>query len=249
MVVIDRIARLGDELGHPERGGGVPDLFDHGPGVVERIMLLVDIEVGIANQIQQDAEARPEGGNDRAGEMLRAPGIARFGSLQPLILRIKKDDVDPAAGRLLTNQAGDFQQDGHTGCAVVGAEDGLAVVGRIRVLVRPGPGVPVGAEQDPLPPFRLEVGDDIGGPGRLGGLAEGVDELLGGHLGGIAAQDGDQIVAAAAVAGAARHPRPEIALLLEDGVGPGPVEGGRILGTAAERQSGADQGDADDKSG
>jgi hypothetical protein len=70
-------------------------------------------------------------------------------SLQAVVLPVEENDIDADGRGGLMQQGGDLQQDGHTTGSVICARDRGIPLRGVFIPVRPGTGVPVGAEEDP----------------------------------------------------------------------------------------------------
>ena len=101
------------------------------------------------------------------GPVLRAfaPGVVLIVFVGPfghaLVFDIEEDEVDADGGALGRHDASHLHEGGNATGAVVGAEDGFAVVACIGVVVGPETAVPVGAKHDTVAIVGVEGGDDV----------------------------------------------------------------------------------------
>ena len=93
-----------------------------------------------------------------------APGV-RFVVVdkfrRAIILGVKENNVDSNAWILGLELAGDLQKSADAACPVIGPIEGLAVVRRIRIMIRVGATVPMCEEKDAFVPVGVIAANDI----------------------------------------------------------------------------------------
>ena len=88
-----------------------------------------------------------------------APGF--FIIVYAHVLGVNKHDVHTQCGAVGLELTCQLEQYTHTAGAIVGAHDGLLVVGRVRVVVCPGSCVPVSKQQQALAGIGVDDADDV----------------------------------------------------------------------------------------
>ena len=169
LVVVGDGASVGiDEIfSITEITGGAPHHLNDGCRGTDGLVFLEEGRAAPADHVEQDAILRPVVRDVRiACPKLRteAPGV-RFVVVdkfrRAIILGVKENNVDSNAWILGLELAGDLQKSADAACPVIGPIEGLAVVRRIRIMIRVGATVPMCEEKDAFVPVGIVAADDI----------------------------------------------------------------------------------------
>ena len=135
-----------------------------------------------------------------------------------IVLAIREQQVDTDRGWLRLERIGEAEEERHAGRPVVRAGHREALLAEVLALVRVGPRVPVGEEQDPLRGGRSEPGEEVAQVQDL--MGSGLESnLLDHNRVGRGAEPLEDPIAGALVGGRAGDAWPELHLLLEIGEG------------------------------
>ena len=205
--------------------GCIPDFLDLRRSRALRELLTVESSSPAPYHIKQDAKACIIALHMRHPcPILRteAPGVGLvFAAVErrdSIIFCIKEHNIHTDGRSLLLHLAGDFEQDSHPACPVVGTEDRLFLFLPAALGVGVRAAVPVGAEQHTPTAVGVEGTDDVAGfqHGVIVGHQVGFLHI---DLGTELLQLGNEIIAAGTMGSRIGHTRTEVYLLFHITVG------------------------------
>ncbi len=161
MIIRHLIPRLRVEGWQPELCRLVPNTICDLRRIFQGVVFLVDLQIAVADHIEDTSKRRPVVLVLVGGEIARAEREFCSAGLAA-ILAVEQDDVDSVRRFRHLNLARDLEKDGHSGRAVVGAGNRQQPLRRIGILVSPWPRVPMRAQQNAMRFFYSETGNDVG---------------------------------------------------------------------------------------